>query len=231
MRLALTLLLSLPALAIDVHPYCWGFLNAHPERAEIPDAQAQEIQKGHMVHLNRMASEGHLLAAGPLATPGGARGILVFRCASATEAAARAKPDPAVVNKRLSVEMYEWQATGVWGEPLASKLKADPAYKYEMVQLPFAILTATPKAAAAGRIPAETGQAHFHHASSLVAQGKLRSFGRFTGGGDKLGIFVYAAMTLDQARQLAAEDPLVKEGWAVPAVHMWYVAGESVPTK
>lgn len=112
----LTLLLCpiLPA-APGLHPYCWGFLNAHPERAEIPDAQAQEIQKGHIAHLNRMASEGNLLAAGPLATPGGARGILVFRCTSAAE------PDPAVLNKRLSIKM----------------------------------------AAAVGRIPAETGQAHF----------------------------------------------------------------------
>jgi uncharacterized protein YciI len=229
MRFALLAILALPALAVETHRYCWGFLNAHPERGEMPEARIQEIQKGHIAHLNRLASEGHLLAAGPLATPGGARGIVVFRCQSAAEAAARAETDPAVVNKRLAIEMYNWRATGVWGEPLASKMKADPGYKYEMVQLPFAALTATRKAEEAGRIPAEALEQHLKYSTTLLEGGRLRSFGLFVNATGKLGILVYASMKPQEASELAAADPLVKDGWAATPVSMWYVATESVP--
>lgn len=143
--LTLPLMVAATLPAADRHSYCWGFLNAHEERAEIPDAQAQEIQKGHLEHMERMAAAGRLLAAGPLATPGGPRGLLVYKCDSAAQAEEWTKPDPAVVNKRLRVEMYRWTALGVWGEPLATQLKVDPKANYTMVRLPFAILHAHPE--------------------------------------------------------------------------------------
>jgi len=228
-RFLLLVLMATVASAVETHKYCWGFLNAHPERTEIPEAKAQEIQKGHMAHLGKMAGDGNLLSAGPLATPGGARGLLVFKCDTSAQAADWAKDDPAVLNKRLEVEVYDWRATGIWGEPLAGKVKADPNYKYQMVQLPFAVLMVTDKAAQAGRIPPEVGQEHLNYSLELSKQGKLRSFGPFLNGKGKMGIIVYGAMKLEEAKKLAEEDPMVKAGWAKPEVYMWYVADESVP--
>lgn len=228
-RLLPLLTLASSIYAAETNKYCWGFLNSHPERTELPQTQAQEIQKGHMEHLGKMAKEGHLISAGPLATPGGARGLLVFKCDSSKQAADWAAPDPAVQNKRLAVEMYDWRAIGVWGEPLASKLKADPNYKYQMVQLPFAVLMVTDKAAAAGRIPPEIGKEHLDYSLELSKQGKLRSFGPFLNGKGKMGVLIYGAMKLEEAKQLAESDPMVKAGWAKPEVYMWHVADESVP--
>jgi uncharacterized protein YciI len=204
--------------------YCFGFLNAHPERTEIPNEQAQEIQKQHMAHLGKMAAEGHLVTAGPLATPGGARGLLVYRCASAEQAAAFASADPAVTAKRLSVEMYAFSSAGEWGQPLTRKLKADPQYKYEMVQLPFAIFLRT------GTAPnPDATESHRAYLEFLRREGKARGHGLFAGSGDKLGVAVYAAMPIEEARKLAEEDPLVKGGFATAVMHVWYVADEAVP--
>jgi uncharacterized protein YciI len=229
MRLwGLFLMLGAALPAMDVQHYCWGFLNAHEERTEIPATQAQEIQKGHMAH---MAAAGRLLAAGPLATPGGARGLLVYKCDNVAEAVEWTNLDPAVVNKRLRVEMYRWMTPGVWGEPLASKLKADPNYKYAMVRLPFAILMRTEKTADGRLPPDEVGKAHLAYSTKLVEEGKLRSFGPFEGTQDKLGVFVYAAMAVEDARKLAEDDPLVKGGWGLPVMHVWFVADEAVPRR
>ena len=44
--------------------YCFGFLNSHPERKPIPDAEANKIQEGHMAHMGKMNAAGRLLVAG-----------------------------------------------------------------------------------------------------------------------------------------------------------------------
>lgn len=229
--LGLTLLLGGALSAADFHYYCWGFLKAHPERAPIPEARAQEIQKGHLEHMGRMAAAGHLLAAGPLASPGGLRGLLVYNCESVAQAVEWTSLDPAVINKRLVVEMYRWMNNAVWGEPLASKLKADPKYKYAMVQLPFAILMRAEKTDGGAMPSADAGKAHLAYSMRLVEEGKLRAFGAFEGSADKLGVFVYAAMPPEDARKLAESDPLVKGGWGKPVMHVWFVADEAVPRK
>jgi uncharacterized protein YciI len=205
-------------------PYCFGFLNAHPERTNIPNEQAQEIQKQHLAYLGRMASEGRLVTAGPLATPGGARGLLVYRCANADEAAGFASGDPAVQQKRLAVEMYGFQSSGEWGEPLGAKLKAVPNYKYEMVQLPFAIFVRVERGA-----DEEPLAAHSAYMGHLRREGKIRAHGRFAGPTEKLGLAVFAAMPIEEARKLAEGDPLVRDGLAKAAMHIWYVADEAVP--
>lgn len=231
-QLWLFLMIAATLPAADLRPYCWGFLNTYEGRSEISEARTREIQEGHMAHMTRMADAGRLVAAGPLATPGGARGLLVYKCDSVEQAVEWTDLDPAVVNKRLRVEIYRWNGAGLWGEPLATKLKTDSAYKYEMVRLPFAVIMKT-GTTAPGAPPRELEAAHLAYASELVRQGKLRSFGLFENAPDqvaeKLGVFIYAAMDIEEARKLAADDPLVKGGWGTPVMHVWYVADEAVP--
>jgi hypothetical protein len=124
-----------------------------------------------MAHLGKMAAEGHLVTAGPLATPGGARGLLVYRCASAEEAAAFASADPAVTAKRLSVEMYAFSSAGEWG--------------WSNCRSPFlcglaALQTRMPRSL--------TGPTW-----SLRREGKARGHGLFAGSPGKLGVADEAA--------------------------------------
>jgi uncharacterized protein YciI len=229
MKLLLILGLAAPVCAADLHTYCWGFLNAHPERAELPSARAEEIQAGHMAHMGKMAEAGRLLTAGPLASPGGARGLLVCQCDKVEEAVEWTRGDPAVEQKRLAMEFYRWSSYGVWGEPLASKVKADPGYKVKMVRLPFALLLRTEKMPGGRRPPEPAGKAHLDYSMKLVGEGRLRSFGLFEGAAEKLGVLIYGAMPVEEAWKLAEGDPLVREGWARPVMHVWFVAEEAVP--
>jgi uncharacterized protein YciI len=215
--------------------YCFGFLNAHPDRKEIPEAQAQEIQKGHLAHMNRMAIAGHLVAAGPMATPGGPRGIIIYHCSSIAEAQERTALDPAVANKRLTPEFYRWNGPDGIGKALLAKLQADPNTKLNMVQLPFFLLRKTDKWGENG--PAEPVLAeHFKQVMGLRTAGKLRMAGPFQGEQGKLGtpsgalgVFVFAAMPLEDAKAIAERDMLVRDGYASLAAYMWYVADEAIP--
>ena len=68
----------------------------------------EEIQKGHMANINRLADMKKLIAAGPFGDNGRLRGIFVFRVGSLEEAKALTATDPAVQAGRLAMEIHPW---------------------------------------------------------------------------------------------------------------------------
>jgi len=68
----------------------------------------EEIQKGHMANINRLAEMKKLIAAGPFGDNGRLRGIFVFRAGSLEEAKALTAGDPAVQAGRLAMEIHPW---------------------------------------------------------------------------------------------------------------------------
>ena len=68
----------------------------------------EEIQKGHMANINRLAEMKKLIAAGPFGDDGRLRGIFVFRVATLDEVKALTGSDPAVQAGRLAMEIHPW---------------------------------------------------------------------------------------------------------------------------
>jgi len=68
----------------------------------------EDIQKGHMANINRLAQMKKLIAAGPFGDDGQLRGIFVFRVGSLDEAKALIATDPAVQAGRLAMDIHPW---------------------------------------------------------------------------------------------------------------------------
>jgi uncharacterized protein YciI len=68
----------------------------------------QEIQKGHMANINRLAAMKKLVVAGPFGDNGQLRGIFVFKVASLEEARVLTETDPAVQAGRLALDIHPW---------------------------------------------------------------------------------------------------------------------------
>src|SRR5262245_59174080 len=68
----------------------------------------EEIQKGHMANINRLAEMKKLVAAGPFGDNGRLRGIFVFRVGSLEEAKFLTSTDPAVQAGRLAMDIHPW---------------------------------------------------------------------------------------------------------------------------
>jgi len=68
----------------------------------------EEIQKGHMANINRLAEMKKLVAAGPFGDDGRLRGIFVFRVGSLEEAKTLTATDPAVQAGRLAMDIHPW---------------------------------------------------------------------------------------------------------------------------
>ncbi len=70
--------------------------------------QTEEIQKGHMANIYRLAEMKKLVVADPFGDNGTLRGIFVFRVESLEEARALTLTDPAIKAGRLALDLHPW---------------------------------------------------------------------------------------------------------------------------
>jgi len=87
--------------------YVMVFLKRGPKR-DHPKEEAAKIQDGHMMHLNQMHKEGHLLMAGPFMDDQEIRGILVMNNADINAVKDIVENDPAIRSGRLIAEYHLW---------------------------------------------------------------------------------------------------------------------------
>ena len=71
--------------------------------------EVQQLQKGHIANIERLARLGKLVVAGPFGDDGELRGIFVFRVSSMKEAEELAATDPMIKIDRLRLELHEWK--------------------------------------------------------------------------------------------------------------------------
>ncbi len=95
-----------------------GFLSRGDKWTPEQTPQTEELQKGHMANINRLAQMKKLIVAGPFGDNTALRGIFVFRVASLDEAKTLAATDPAVMAGRLKIDIYPWMVPiGVLPKP------------------------------------------------------------------------------------------------------------------
>jgi len=85
----------------------FGFLVRGASRSQ-SDAEAEEIQKGHLAYMGELGRQGKLVAAGPFMDEGDARGIVIYRVPTVQDAKQLAAGDPAVKAGRLKIEAHPW---------------------------------------------------------------------------------------------------------------------------
>jgi len=89
-------------------PMYFAFLTRGEKWTPEKTPATEEIQKGHMANINRLAEMKKLIAAGPFGDDGQLRGIFVFRVGSLDEAIALTATDPAVQAGRLAMDIHPW---------------------------------------------------------------------------------------------------------------------------
>lgn len=85
----------------------FGFLMRGGSRSQ-SEAEAEEIQKGHLAYMADLGKQGKLVAAGPFMDEGDARGIVVYRVPTLDDAKQLAAGDPAVKAGRLRIDARPW---------------------------------------------------------------------------------------------------------------------------
>ncbi|MFN8299859.1 MAG: YciI family protein [Chitinophagales bacterium] len=93
--------------AEELKAYYLVILKKGPHRDQ-DSTTAEQIQKGHMENITKMAEAGKLNVAGPFLDDGDLRGIFVFNLSSEQEVRALVDNDPAVKAGRLIYEIHPW---------------------------------------------------------------------------------------------------------------------------
>lgn len=78
------------------------------KRRDQDSATVAKIQRGHMDNINKLASEGKLILAGPFFDDTDVRGIFILTAKTMEEAEAWTQTDPAVKSGRLVMEIHPW---------------------------------------------------------------------------------------------------------------------------
>ncbi|HWB75410.1 MAG TPA: YciI family protein [Nannocystaceae bacterium] len=98
-----------------MRPYVMALLRAGPT----PPADAEkmnELMRGHLDNIQRLADDGVLVLAGPFADDGELRGIYVFAVASVDEARELTATDPAIGSGALVMELHPWYGSAALGK-------------------------------------------------------------------------------------------------------------------
>lgn len=88
--------------------YVLAIIEKGPKWTKEPTPESTEMLKGHMANIGRMAKEGKLILAGPLAEAGDAAGIFLFDTTSIDEARKWCDTDPAIAGGRFTVKLWKW---------------------------------------------------------------------------------------------------------------------------
>ncbi|MCK6427023.1 MAG: YciI family protein [Burkholderiaceae bacterium] len=102
---------------------------------------------------------------------------------------------------------------------LAQRLGADD---YGMRPYVAVLLKTGPTPLPPGAQRDEMFRGHFANMKRLADAGKLVLAGPYDGVDGWRGLFVFAVRDIDEARQLAAGDPVLQQGEMVAEYHRWY---------
>ncbi|MFZ0830324.1 MAG: hypothetical protein WCB18_02415 [Thermoplasmata archaeon] len=90
--------------------YAFGMLRRPANLPTISEADVDRIQEGHMAHLRRLTAAGDLIVAGPFEEDTSLRGVLIFTTGSIERARGLMGSDPSLVEGRLMLDFYTWDA-------------------------------------------------------------------------------------------------------------------------
>jgi uncharacterized protein YciI len=97
-----------PSMPIKLTTVYLAFLTRGAKWTPEKTPATEEIQKGHMANINRLAEMKKLVIAGPFGDDGQLRGIFVFKAGSIDEARTLTETDPAVQAGRLAIDLHPW---------------------------------------------------------------------------------------------------------------------------
>jgi len=213
--------------SFDLDQYQLGLLRKGPSWTSMRSPEAEKIQAGHMENIGRMAGLGKLVAAGPIVDTGDLRGLFIFK-ASAEEATRLAAEDPAIKTGRLALMLLTWMAPKGIGATFIAEYQRDPAAKTTMTKYHIAFLRAASSPSSVQSVQ-QIQLEHLWNIRRMLDAGKLSAAGPFVNGGDLRGVFVFATQSMEEAREWAQADPMVKSGLVVVELHPWLVAKEVWP--
>lgn len=105
------------------------FLNSNPDKAEISESEAEELQTGHLKNIGKLQEEGKLFAAGPFV---GGGGMFILHADNIDEAYSFLSTDPAITANRFMLEVFPFN---IWNGDMCGAKEPYTMVTYQLVRL------------------------------------------------------------------------------------------------
>ncbi len=105
------------------------FLNSNPDKTEISESEAEELQKGHLENIGKLQDEGKLFAAGPFE---GGGGMFILHADNIDDANSFLKTDPAISANRYKIEVFPFN---IWNGEMCGAKEPYTMVTYQLVRL------------------------------------------------------------------------------------------------
>ena len=209
--------------------YVFTLIWSRTDRRTTTKEEGERIQGAHMAHIEAMAKQGSLVAAGPaFAKDSRLRGIFIFHL-SMDQAKDFANADPAAKEGLLEMESHPWLAYKGIGEPYKLWRAANPDAQVKMVTYQLALLRRGPNAAGTSRDEMEKlEKQHLDGLERNHRSGKIVAAGPMVDRGDLTGIVVFAT-SADEAKAILEKDAFVSRGMIKVDWYSWMAADGSFP--
>jgi uncharacterized protein YciI len=188
-------------------PYVFVFLNSKSDKKELPKEEVEELMKGHLANIERLAREGKLLAAGPFE---GGGGIFIFNSSSVEEVREWLSTDPGIQAERWRVETlpYDPRIGSVCTVDESAEMVTYQFIRFTSVITKFSVHHA-----------AESFKKHEDFVKQLAKTGNVITEGFFAN--QDGGILI---MKGDVESQLIDTDPAVEDGLLVTEYKRLWIA-------
>jgi uncharacterized protein YciI len=191
--------------------------------AESASTQAgQATVKEHVGHLYKLGATGAFAAAGPFTDGGEIQGIILVKAETPEKALDLQGADPAVKAGIFTMEALPFLSPEGWFGKWAEFGSFEQVY--------FGFLNRGPNRGQDEATAKQLQEAHLRYMDGQSKEGKLVVAGPFMVDGDRRGIVVYRVASMEEAKQRAEADPMVKVGRLAVDLHPWMVPKGALPT-
>ena len=197
-------------------------LKKGPSAAMVSTPEGQKLVKEHVAHLYKLGADGKAVAAGPFRNEGEIQGIIMMKAATPEEAREIEGADPAVKAGIFTMEVLPFMSPEGWFGKWAAFGEFETVY--------FGFLKRGPNRGQDEETAKRLQQEHLGYMDGQAKEGKLVVAGPFMVDGDRRGIVVYRVASMEEAKQRAEGDPMVKIGRLAVDLHSWQVPKGALPT-
>jgi len=197
-------------------------LNKGPSAGNASTPEGQKLVKDHVAHLYKLASDGKAMVAGPFRDENDIQGIIMMKAASPEQARQFEGADPAVQAGIFTMEVLPFMSPEGWFGKWA------PFGEFETVY--FGFLTRGQNRDQDEEMAKRLQREHLAYMDGQAKEGKLVVAGPFMVDGHRSGIVVYRVASMEEAKQRAEADPMVKIGRLSVELHPWQVPKGALPT-
>ena len=200
-----------------------AILKMGPKWDDTKADERKSILLQHQMNVVSLLHSGKAVIAGPFQDQSGLAGILILRSSSPEEAKALVEADPAVKAGLFTTEMHPWLSEDIFK-------KAVMPLKMNTVYLGF--LKKGPNRKEGDGSNPEIQQLqkdHLANINRLAEMKKLVAAGPFGDNGELRGLFVFRVGSMEEAKELAGTDPMIKIDRLRLELHPWNVPEGVIP--